>query len=187
MLEQVELENTKTGERGRSKRRPVFSMIGAKPCTNWLPPEIECDEKGFIKPGARSRTRPPGKRAKLASCPRDERARDLRRWRRAFGLGQTLCGRGRRRRNGVAGVQEALARLCLTSARSRRSDFRPNEPALSLRPLRSAVATDRRRRRCRGLFPVAGWRRRRARCRMSEEVSCRLREGRDHSRPSTVL
>jgi thioredoxin reductase (NADPH) len=26
-------------------------MIGAKPCTDWLPPEIECDEKGFIKTG----------------------------------------------------------------------------------------------------------------------------------------
>jgi thioredoxin reductase (NADPH) len=26
-------------------------MIGAKPCSSWLPPEIECDEKGFIKTG----------------------------------------------------------------------------------------------------------------------------------------
>jgi thioredoxin reductase (NADPH) len=26
-------------------------MIGALPCTTWLPPEIECDEKGFIKTG----------------------------------------------------------------------------------------------------------------------------------------
>jgi thioredoxin reductase (NADPH) len=26
-------------------------MIGAKPCTDWLPPEIERDEKGFIKTG----------------------------------------------------------------------------------------------------------------------------------------
>ena len=26
-------------------------MIGAKPCTQWLPPEIERDEKGFIKTG----------------------------------------------------------------------------------------------------------------------------------------
>ena len=26
-------------------------MIGAKPCTSWLPPEIERDEKGFIKTG----------------------------------------------------------------------------------------------------------------------------------------
>jgi thioredoxin reductase (NADPH) len=26
-------------------------MIGAIPCTSWLPPEIERDEKGFIKTG----------------------------------------------------------------------------------------------------------------------------------------
>ena len=26
-------------------------MIGARPCTDWLPPEIERDDKGFIKTG----------------------------------------------------------------------------------------------------------------------------------------
>jgi thioredoxin reductase (NADPH) len=31
----------------------VFSMTGASPCTNWLPPEIERDEKGFIITGAK--------------------------------------------------------------------------------------------------------------------------------------
>jgi thioredoxin reductase (NADPH) len=51
-LEQVELENTKTGERRAVKTPAVFSMIGARPCTEWLPPEIERDEKGFIKTGA---------------------------------------------------------------------------------------------------------------------------------------
>jgi thioredoxin reductase (NADPH) len=51
MLETVELENTKTGERRVVKTPAVFSMIGAKPCTDWLPPEIERDEKGFIKTG----------------------------------------------------------------------------------------------------------------------------------------
>jgi len=50
-LEQIELENTKTGE-GRVVRTPaVFSMIGARPCTDWLPPEIERDANGFIKTG----------------------------------------------------------------------------------------------------------------------------------------
>src|SRR5205807_613083 len=29
----------------------VFSMIGARPCTDWLPAEIERDDKGFIKTG----------------------------------------------------------------------------------------------------------------------------------------
>ena len=51
MLKTVELENKKTGERRVVKTPAVFSMIGAKPCTDWLPPEIERDEKGFIKTG----------------------------------------------------------------------------------------------------------------------------------------
>jgi thioredoxin reductase (NADPH) len=51
-LEQIELENTKTGERRVVRTPAVFSMIGARPCTDWLPPEIERDEKGFIKTGA---------------------------------------------------------------------------------------------------------------------------------------
>jgi thioredoxin reductase (NADPH) len=50
-LEQVELENTQTGERRQVQTPAVFSMIGAKPCTEWLPPEIERDDKGFIKTG----------------------------------------------------------------------------------------------------------------------------------------
>jgi thioredoxin reductase (NADPH) len=50
-LESIELENTATGERRVVQTPAVFSMIGAKPCTDWLPPEIECDEKGFIKTG----------------------------------------------------------------------------------------------------------------------------------------
>src|SRR2546430_4570594 len=51
MLESVELENTQTRERRVVETPGVFSMIGAKPCTDWLPPEIERDEKGFIKTG----------------------------------------------------------------------------------------------------------------------------------------
>jgi thioredoxin reductase (NADPH) len=51
-LEEVELENTRTGERRTVKTPAVFSMIGARPCTEWLPAEIERDEKGFIKTGA---------------------------------------------------------------------------------------------------------------------------------------
>lgn len=50
-LEAVELENTKTGERTTVKTVAVFSMIGARPCTDWLPPEILLDERGFIKTG----------------------------------------------------------------------------------------------------------------------------------------
>ena len=67
-LEAVELENTKTRERQVVETRALFSMIGAKPCTAWLPPEIERDAKGFIKTGNavanspkwKSMERPPG-------------------------------------------------------------------------------------------------------------------------------
>ena len=45
------LEQIETGARRTVETPAVFSMIGAKPCTNWLPPEIERDEKGFIKTG----------------------------------------------------------------------------------------------------------------------------------------
>jgi thioredoxin reductase (NADPH) len=51
VLEAIELENTETHERRTVQTSAVFSMIGAKPCTSWLPPEIERDEKGFIKTG----------------------------------------------------------------------------------------------------------------------------------------
>jgi thioredoxin reductase (NADPH) len=50
-LEAVELEDTNTHERRTVQTQAVFSMIGAKPCTSWLPPEIERDERGFIKTG----------------------------------------------------------------------------------------------------------------------------------------
>ncbi len=68
VLEAVELENTKTHERRTVQTAAVFSMIGAKPCTDWLPPEIERDAKGFIKtghavadaPAWKGKDRPPG-------------------------------------------------------------------------------------------------------------------------------
>jgi thioredoxin reductase (NADPH) len=51
-LEQIELENTRTGERWPVKTPAVFSMIGATPCTEWLLSGIERDAKGFIKTGS---------------------------------------------------------------------------------------------------------------------------------------
>jgi len=50
-LEAVELENTVTHERRTVQTPAVVSMIGAKPCADWLPPEIERDGKGFVKTG----------------------------------------------------------------------------------------------------------------------------------------
>ena len=68
VLEAIELENTKTHERWVVQTPAVFSMIGAKPCTSWLPAEIALDEKGFIKTGPsianspawKTEDRPPG-------------------------------------------------------------------------------------------------------------------------------
>lgn len=62
-LAAIELENTKTGERQTVQTSAVFSMIGAKPCTDWLPSEIERDEKGFINTGQAVVNAPPWKGA----------------------------------------------------------------------------------------------------------------------------
>jgi thioredoxin reductase (NADPH) len=69
MLEAVELENTKTHERRTVQTGAVFSMIGAKPCTDWLPSEIERDEKGFIKTGHAVAGAPAWKDANRAPLP----------------------------------------------------------------------------------------------------------------------
>ena len=50
-LESAEIINSKTREKREIKTSAVFSFIGAIPRTDWLPPEIETDEKGFIKTG----------------------------------------------------------------------------------------------------------------------------------------
>ena len=63
-LETVELENIETHERRTVQTPAVFSMIGAKPCTDWLPPEIERDDKGFVKTGAAVADAPAWKAAK---------------------------------------------------------------------------------------------------------------------------
>lgn len=52
LLEAIELRNSKTGECRMVETSAVFSMIGATPCTEWLPSEIERDAKGFVKTGA---------------------------------------------------------------------------------------------------------------------------------------
>jgi thioredoxin reductase (NADPH) len=51
-LGSVDTVNTKTGEERTVETPGVFSFIGADPRTNWLPPEIERDAKGFVRTGA---------------------------------------------------------------------------------------------------------------------------------------
>jgi thioredoxin reductase (NADPH) len=109
-LETAELENTKTGERRVVRTPAIFSMIGAKPCTDWLPAEIERDEKGFIKTGPaagnapnwKGSKRPPG--ALETSLPGifaagDVRSGSVKRCAAAVGEGGMA----------IAGVQTALA------------------------------------------------------------------------------
>jgi len=50
-LGEVEIVNNKTGERRTIKTPALFSFIGATPRTDWLPDEIERDEKSFIRTG----------------------------------------------------------------------------------------------------------------------------------------
>ena len=68
-LEEVELENTKTGEHQVVQTPAVFSMIGAMPCTEWLPAEIARDDKGFIKTGTAVADEPAWRASKHQPTP----------------------------------------------------------------------------------------------------------------------
>ncbi len=51
-LGSVEMLNHKTGQERTVQTPAVFTFIGAVPRTDWLPAEIERDNKGFIRTGA---------------------------------------------------------------------------------------------------------------------------------------
>src|SRR2546428_1109410 len=110
MLEEADLEDTKTGERRVVRTPAIFSMIGATPCTEWLPLEIERDEKGFIKTGTLVANAPAWKEHKRPPSPLetslpaifaagDVRSGSIKRCAAAVGEGGMA----------VAGVQMALA------------------------------------------------------------------------------
>jgi thioredoxin reductase (NADPH) len=50
-LAAVEIANSTTGEQRKVDTPAVFSFIGAMPRTDWLPPEVERDAKGFVQTG----------------------------------------------------------------------------------------------------------------------------------------
>jgi thioredoxin reductase (NADPH) len=50
-LKSIEVVNNKTGEVRTLETAALFSFIGAVPWTEWLPPEIERDAKGFVRTG----------------------------------------------------------------------------------------------------------------------------------------
>src|SRR5213080_1481338 len=110
MLEEAELENTKTGERRVVRTPAIFSMIGANPCTEWLPLEIERDDKGFIKTGSAVVSAPAWKENKRQPGPLETSLPNI------FAAGDVRSGSVKRCAAAVgeggmavAGVQEALA------------------------------------------------------------------------------
>jgi len=50
-LEWIEIRNRTTGESTRSPATALFVMIGAEPHTDWLPAELQRDERGFVLTG----------------------------------------------------------------------------------------------------------------------------------------
>lgn len=50
-LNSIEILDKLTGEKRTLELAAVFSFIGATPRTDWLPPEIEKDEKDFVRTG----------------------------------------------------------------------------------------------------------------------------------------
>jgi len=50
-LGSIEIVSNKTGEKQTLQTTAVFSFIGATPRTDWLPPEIEKDDKNFVRTG----------------------------------------------------------------------------------------------------------------------------------------
>ena len=55
-LESVSLRSTSTGSSQLVETPSLFSFIGAKPCTSWLPLQLVRDEKGFLKVGEQVRS-----------------------------------------------------------------------------------------------------------------------------------
>jgi thioredoxin reductase (NADPH) len=51
-LAQIEIEHVPTGDRRRVACEAVFITIGARPHTEWLPPEVMRDRWGFVFTGA---------------------------------------------------------------------------------------------------------------------------------------
>ena len=87
-------------------------MIGAVPCTDWLPSAIERDEKGFIKTGSLVADAPAWKQSKRPPGPLETSLPNI------FAAGDVRSGSVKRCAAAVgeggmavAGVQAALAAL----------------------------------------------------------------------------
>jgi thioredoxin reductase (NADPH) len=122
-LEGVEVENTRTGKRHTIKTPAVFSMIGARPCTDWLPPEIERDEKGFIRTGADVAESPAWRENKRRPAPLETSLPGI------FAAGDVRSGSVKRcaAAVGEGGMAVAGIHMSLASRRNGSSDKTPTD------------------------------------------------------------
>jgi thioredoxin reductase (NADPH) len=114
-LEEVEMENTKTGERQVVRTPAVFSMIGAKPCTEWLLAEIARDDKGFIKTGTAVADEPAWRASKHQPSPMETSLPGI------FAAGDVRSGSVKRCAAAVGEGGMAVAGVHLRLARSNNS------------------------------------------------------------------
>lgn len=117
-LEEVELENTKTGERQVVRTPAVFSMIGAKPCTQWLPTEIARDDRGFIKTGTSVSDAPAWTASKHQPTPMETSLPGI------FAAGDVRSGSVKRCAAAVGEGGMAIAGIHLRLARSNNNDHK---------------------------------------------------------------
>jgi thioredoxin reductase (NADPH) len=121
-LEEVELENTKTGERMTVPTPAVFSMIGAQPCTEWLPTEIARDRGGFIKTGAAVAEAPTWSASKHQPGPFETSLPGI------FAAGDVRAGSVKRCAAAVGEGGMALAGIQLSLALSNHRDGKEAQP-----------------------------------------------------------
>jgi thioredoxin reductase (NADPH) len=116
-LETVEIENTRTGERREIKTPAVFSMTGALPCTEWLPAELERDDKGFIRTGAAVADAPAWRASKHQPTPMETSLPGI------FAAGDVRSGSVKRcaAAVGEGGMAVAGIQIHLVSRNNRRS------------------------------------------------------------------
>ena len=115
-LEEVEVENTKTKDRRVIKTPAVFSMIGAKPCTEWLPAEIARDDRGFIKTGTAVANEPAWRASKHQPTPMETSLPGI------FAAGDVRSGSVKRCASAVGEGGMAIAGIHLRLTASNNSD-----------------------------------------------------------------
>ena len=125
-LEAIVVENRDTGEQRREETDALFVFIGADAETSWLPREIIRDERGYVCTGRDVIDLVAASQGTLAArarsvSARNERARHLRRRRRAPRFDQARRVRRRRRQHGDC-IRPSIPGRTLRRATAMRSD-----------------------------------------------------------------